>query len=103
MGDQAPPPCACNRIHVSHTQVRWYLEALLSQGRISDRQVDYGFCTTLLPQRTKPETHPDLSVAALALVLAARRRVPDLARVFLAARRALLQQAERGKDVARFH
>ncbi len=77
--------------------MRYALEGLLSQGRISESQLNLSFCTRLLPQQTPP----DVAGAALGLLLAARARVPNLEAVFEAARAALLQQAAAGKPVGR--
>ena len=78
-------------------QVRFYLECLLSQGLVSDSQLSASLFRLLLPACTPPS----VSIAALALILTGRRRVPDLEAALLQRRGPLLQQLQHGCSIER--
>jgi hypothetical protein len=78
-------------------QVQYHLECLVTQGYVSDAQIDMGFCAQLLPKRT-PEP---VALGAFALLLAAKQRVPNLEAAFLRYRKPLLQHFQGGHDIER--
>ena len=80
-----------------HAQVRYYLECLLSQGLISNSQLGASLFGLLLPEHTPPS----VSVAALALILTGRRRVPNLLAAVVKRRGPLLQQLQNGCSIER--